>query len=48
MKVLVVYGGPNNGQKKEYVEKNCLKHDQPKQTNIKNLTTNNQYFINTI
>ena len=48
MKVLVVYGGPNNGQKKEYFEKNSFNNNKPKQTSIKNLTTNNKFFIDTI
>ena len=47
MKVLVVYGGPYNGQKKENFERK-FNGEQPKQTNIKYLTTKNQSYINTI
>mgnify|MGYP006893261417 CR=1 FL=1 len=49
MKVLVVYGGPNNGLKKEHIGKTdgALKPGS-KQVNVSLLNMNTQFFINTI
>ena len=47
MKVLVVYGGPNNGFKREFAKQQTLS-SQTKATNVQNLTLDNQFFISTI
>jgi hypothetical protein len=48
MKVLVVYGGPNNGFKKEFAKQQQSLSSQSKVTNVSNLTIDNQFLINTI
>jgi len=47
MKVLVVYGGANNGLKKEIV-RSGLHTSGSKLTNVKNLNPDCQFYINTI
>jgi hypothetical protein len=54
MKVLLIYGGPFNGLKKEVYQNfkgklNDLDEtERHKLTDVKNLSTNNQNFINNI
>jgi hypothetical protein len=48
MKVLVVYGGPHNGFKKEFAKQHQGLSSQSKVTTVSNLTVDNQYFINTV
>ena len=46
MKVLVVYGGVNNGLKKEMIKTQL--NPKSKVTIVKNLTMEIQFYINTI
>lgn len=49
MKILVVYGGAHNGLKKELLNTLNLIQDQTsKVTNVKNLTTDIQFYINCV
>ena len=49
MKILVIYGGINNGFKKEIIQAGLhRKTDGSKLTNINFLSHDIQYFINTI
>jgi mannitol-1-phosphate/altronate dehydrogenase len=44
MKVLVVYGGPNNGLKKELKKQDSLST----LTNLKHLSNENQFFVSSV
>ena len=46
MKVLVIYGGANNGLRKDAIQANDEKKSQL--TNIKYLQQDTQFFINTV
>ena len=46
MKVLVIYGGANNGLRKDAIQANDEK--KSKLTNIKYLQQDTQFFINTV